>query len=241
MGDENWTKRFFLKLFGRLRDIPAKSGTSRQKSLVPWFRGTCRTFRPPPFHMENPHPTGGYPDPKVWVWVPFETILPYFLLCFASGCYQTLKSTPFCPCTVLPSSHKKRVFLQTLHFMGREATLSTLVARAIRNAIRANRFARIIRSWNPHFYSASGRFAQITRIFDSRESPDSRESCESIRANHATKLSTQLIQKRFCGGNFEITPLKINFDEIFWRHFLPQRLPLVASLHSTCCRITPHN
>ena len=39
----------------------------------------------------------------------------------------------------------------------------------------------------PYFYSSSGRFARITRISDSRESPDSRESCESIRANHATK------------------------------------------------------
>ena len=56
-----------------------------------------------------------------------------------------------------------------------------LVARAIRNAIRANRFARIIRNRNPYFYSVSGRFARITRISDSRESPDSRESCESIR------------------------------------------------------------
>ena len=36
----------------------------------------------------------------------------------------------------------------------------------------------------------SGRFAQITRLSDSRESPDSRESCESIRANHATKHQT---------------------------------------------------
>ena len=62
------------------------------------------------------------------------------------------------------------------------------MARAIRNAIRANRFARIIRNRNPYFYSASGRFARITRISDSRESPDSRESCESIRANHATKF-----------------------------------------------------
>ena len=61
-----------------------------------------------------------------------------------------------------------------------------LVARAIRNAIRANRFARIIRNWHPYFSSASGRFARITRISDSRESPDSRESCESIRTNHAT-------------------------------------------------------
>ena len=30
----------------------------------------------------------------------------------------------------------------------------------------------------------------MTRISDSRESPDSRESCESIRANHATKELT---------------------------------------------------
>ena len=26
------------------------------------FRGTYRTFRPPPVHMEDPHPTGGCPD-----------------------------------------------------------------------------------------------------------------------------------------------------------------------------------
>ena len=46
----------------------------------------------------------------------------------------------------------------------------SLVARAIRNAIRANRFARIIRNCHPYFYSASGRFARIARISDSRES-----------------------------------------------------------------------
>ena len=67
------------------------------------------------------------------------------------------------------------------------SSLETLVARAIRNAIRANRLARIIRNRHPYFYSASSRFARINRISDSRESPDSRESCESIRANHATK------------------------------------------------------
>ena len=69
--------------------------------------------------------------------------------------------------------------------------MKSLVARAIRNAIRVNRFARIIRHRNPYFYSASGRFARITRISDSRESPDSRESCESIRANHATKMKSE--------------------------------------------------
>ena len=49
-----------------------------------------------------------------------------------------------------------------------------LVARVIRDAIHANRLVRIIRNWNPNFYSASGRFARITRISDSRESPDAR-------------------------------------------------------------------
>ena len=32
----------------------------------------------------------------------------------------------------------------------------------------ATRFARIIRNWNPYCYSASGRFARITQISDSR-------------------------------------------------------------------------
>ena len=46
------------------------------------------------------------------------------------------------------------------------------MAWAIRNAIHANRFARIIRNWNPYFYSA-----------------DSHETLEfPIRANHATKF-----------------------------------------------------
>ena len=49
------------------------------------------------------------------------------------------------------------------------------------------RFARIIRNSKPYFYTASGWLARIIRISDSRGSPDSRESCKSIRVNHATK------------------------------------------------------
>ena len=55
--------------------------------------------------------------------------------------------------------------------------------RDLRESIRANHS-----QLKPLFYSVSGLFARITRISDSRESPNSRESCESIRANHATKL-----------------------------------------------------
>ena len=69
------------------------------------------------------------------------------------------------------------------------------MARAIRNAIRVNRLARIIRNWNPNFYSASGRIAWITRISDSRKSPDSRKSCESIRARHATISSRAFLEQ----------------------------------------------
>ena len=78
------------------------------------------------------------------------------------------------------------------------------VARAIRNAIRANRFARIIRNSNPYFYSTSGRFAWIVQISDSRESGDSRESCESIRANHATKKNT--FTRTFSKSSHELLP-----------------------------------
>ena len=61
---------------------------------------------------------------------------------------------------------------------------SSLVAWAIRNAIRANRFARSIRNWNPFFYSTSSRFARITQISDSRESLEF-----PIRANHANQFA----------------------------------------------------
>ena len=47
--------------------------------------------------------------------------------------------------------------------------LLLLLAR-VRNAIRANRLARIIRNSSPYFYSASARLGRIIRISDSRES-----------------------------------------------------------------------
>ena len=65
--------------------------------------------------------------------------------------------------------------------------LTDLVARAIRNAIRANRFG----IETPIFIEFQA---------DSHESlefpipRDSRESCESIRANHATKLTELHLQ-----------------------------------------------
>ena len=88
------------------------------------------------------------------------------------------------------------------------------MARAIRNAIRANRFARIIRIWNPYFYSVSGRFARIARISDSRESGDSRESCESIRANHATKQATKIRKKIRPCTKFHVSQVKLSSEKV---------------------------
>ena len=83
LGAKNWTKTFFvLKLFGHFRDIPAKfPGYPAQKVWFPWFRGAYRTFWPPPLHVEDPYPTGKYPDSKVWVCALFSCLtqgtLPY--------------------------------------------------------------------------------------------------------------------------------------------------------------------
>ena len=99
----------------------------------------------------------------------------------ASRCTSTnIISLKLC-CSVRCYSPQKGQSLQIMKI--RQKCGPSLGARAI----CANRFARIIRNCDPYFYSASSRFARITRISDSRESPDSRESCESIRANHATK------------------------------------------------------
>ena len=60
----------FLKLFGHPRDIPDKNPA--KKVWFPWVSRDTPSFlapapsrgRPPPLHVEDPHPTGRYPDPK---------------------------------------------------------------------------------------------------------------------------------------------------------------------------------
>ena len=91
-------------------------------------------------------------------------------------------------------------------------------------------FRHDCRNLNPHFYSASGRFAQITRISDSRESRDSRESCESIRANYATKYTTIAQLNVLCGleqGSWELLlvcgPFSVGFSILSNRKSLGQR------------------
>ena len=59
------TNFFLLKLFGRPRGgYPDKNrGISRPKGWFPsGFRATYRTF-----DVEDPHATGRYPDPRVWI------------------------------------------------------------------------------------------------------------------------------------------------------------------------------
>ena len=75
LGNENWTQTFFSQTFRAPPGYPGKiPGYPAQKVWFPWFRGTYRTFWPPPVHVEDPYPTGKYPDQKVWVWVPFSSL-----------------------------------------------------------------------------------------------------------------------------------------------------------------------
>ena len=58
----------FLKLFGHPSGISQENpGHPAQKFGFAGFRRIYQTFWHPPVHVENPHPTGRYPDPKVWV------------------------------------------------------------------------------------------------------------------------------------------------------------------------------
>ena len=78
VGAKTWRHTFlFLKLFGHRLDIPAKSRDIPPKKVwFSWFRGTYRTFWPPPLRVEDPyHPTGKYPDSKVWVCALFSCLV----------------------------------------------------------------------------------------------------------------------------------------------------------------------
>ena len=71
---ENWT-HFFSQSFGQFRDIPAKSRDIPPKKVwFPWFWGAYWTFWPPLLHVEDPYPTGEYPDSKVWVCALFSCL-----------------------------------------------------------------------------------------------------------------------------------------------------------------------
>ena len=66
-------KLFFLKLFGRPRDIPAKfPGYPAKKFGFPGFRRTYRAFWPHPLTWKTPTPPEDIWTKKVWVWVPLD-------------------------------------------------------------------------------------------------------------------------------------------------------------------------
>ena len=88
---------------------------------------------------------------------------------------------------------------------------STLVARAIRNAIRANRFARIIRNWNPIF---------IARQADSRESLEFPiRANRVIRANRANRFARITPLRK--SSTLKNWPMEISTKKIF--EGLPQK------------------
>ena len=61
------TELFGLHVEDHHRQNP---GISPKKFVFPAYR----TFSPPPLHVEDPHPTGRYLDPKVWVCAPFSCL-----------------------------------------------------------------------------------------------------------------------------------------------------------------------
>ena len=75
IGNGNWTRTFLSQTFRAPLGYPGKiPGYPAQKVWFPVFWRTYQTFWPPPVHVEDPYPTGKYPDQKVWVWVPFSSL-----------------------------------------------------------------------------------------------------------------------------------------------------------------------
>ena len=71
---------FFSQTFGHRRDILSKSRDIRPKKFdFPGFEGHTEHFGPHPFAWKTPTPTRKYPDQKVWVWVPFSSLIMWLI------------------------------------------------------------------------------------------------------------------------------------------------------------------
>ena len=83
---KNRTQTFVSQTFGAPPGYPGKNpGCPAKKFGFPGFRGTYRTFSPPPLHVEEPHSTRRYPGQKVWVWVPFSNMRWNVIRSWGSG------------------------------------------------------------------------------------------------------------------------------------------------------------
>ena len=73
VGATNWTQTSFSQTF---RALPGYSNQNPRISRQEvWFSCVSRdmpNFLALPIHLEDPNPTGRYPDPKVWVCAPFS-------------------------------------------------------------------------------------------------------------------------------------------------------------------------
>ena len=68
------TNLFFSNSSGTPGISRQNPGISRPKSLISLVSRDISNFLAPPVHVEDPYPTGKYPDQKVWVWVPFSSL-----------------------------------------------------------------------------------------------------------------------------------------------------------------------
>ena len=75
-GRELNTNFFFSNFSGTAVISWDFAGISRQRVWFPWVsKDIPNFFWPPPIHVEDPHPNPKYPDQKVWVWVPFPSLI----------------------------------------------------------------------------------------------------------------------------------------------------------------------
>ena len=68
------TNFFFSNFPGALGISRQNPGISRQKFDFPGFEGHTELLGPHPFTWKTPHPTGKYPDSKVWVCALFSCL-----------------------------------------------------------------------------------------------------------------------------------------------------------------------
>ena len=113
MNTDSWpilgARIFFFQTFRAPPGYPSKIlGYSAKKVWIRWFRGTYRTFWPPPLHVEDPYRTGKYQDSKVWVCALFSYAWHSGLQCpsepsiTVTKIIQLLLSYRKCPPRTLP-------------------------------------------------------------------------------------------------------------------------------------------
>ena len=165
------TNLFFFKLFGHFRDIPAKSRDIPPQSWFSLgFEGHTELFGPHCFRMEDPHPTGGYPDPKAGVCALFSCLsqrrgakrkhngllfLPLHRHSCA-GCRLAVRDVSTCFSRAPPEASRCRLALRIPHKSGGPPFNHATHARTGKNSTEEGGLQKILRR-NPQGDGKRGR------------------------------------------------------------------------------------